>query len=41
MSCYERAEELREQISNHSWTDPRGHGWYLEDGTGTLQGFIC
>jgi len=41
MSCSERAEELREQISTHSWDDPRGQGFYLKDGTGTIQGHIC
>ena len=39
--CSKRAEELREQTSTHSWTDPRGHGYYLKDGTGTFQGYIC
>lgn len=41
VACSERAEELREQLSTHSWNDPRGQGWYLEDGTGTFQGHIC
>ena len=41
ISCWERAEELYFELAEHSWTDPRGQGWYLKDGTGTLQGHIC
>lgn len=41
ISCSERANELRAQMTEHSWTDPRGQGWYLKDGTGTIQGHIC
>ena len=41
LSCSERAQELREQLSSHTFDDPRGQGWYLEDGTGTIQGSIC
>ena len=41
LSCGERAEELYEEIATHSWDDPRGHGYYLKDGTGTIQGHIC
>lgn len=41
LHCSERAEEIRNKISEHSWNDPRGHGWYLKDGTGTFQGYIC
>ena len=41
ISCSERAEELRDEISTHSWDDPRGQGFYLKDGTGTIQGHIC
>jgi hypothetical protein len=41
MACSERAEELYEEIANHSWDDPRGQGWYLKDGSGTLQGHVC
>ena len=40
-SCDERAEEIREQMSEHSFEDTRGQGWYLKDGTGTIQGHIC
>ena len=41
MACDARANDLREQISEHSFEDPRGQGWYLKDGTGTVQGHIC
>lgn len=41
LHCSERAEEIRNEISEHSWNDPRGQGWYLKDGTGTFQGYIC
>jgi len=41
ISCSKRAEELRDEISTHSWDDPRGQGFYLKDGTGTIQGHIC
>ena len=41
IACSERAEEVRDAISEHTWTDPRGQGFYLSDGTGTIQGHIC
>ena len=41
LSCSYRAEKLYEDLAQHSWTDPRGQGFYLKDGTGTLQGHIC
>ena len=41
LSCSDRAEELYSEIAEHSWDDLRGNGWYLKDGTGTLQGHIC
>jgi len=44
LSCSERAEELRETLAKHYWEkdgNPRAQGWYLEDGTGTFQGYIC
>jgi len=41
LSCSERAEELYDEIATHSWDDPRGHGYYLNDGSGTIQGTIC
>jgi len=41
LSCSDKAEKIYEDIAEHSWTDARGQGWYLKDGTGTLQGHIC
>ena len=41
IACSEQAEKVYSDIAEHSWTDPRGQGWYLQDGTGTLQGHIC
>ena len=41
LACSEEAERLYPTIAEHSWEDPRGQGWYLLDGTGTLQGSIC
>ena len=41
LSCSEEAERLYPVLAEHSWTDPRGQGWYLRDRTGTLQGSIC
>ena len=39
--CLAYGDELRVLLSEHSWNDPRGQAWYLKDGTGTFQGFIC
>ena len=41
LSCSEEAEKVYEEIAEHSWDDPRGHGYFLNDGTGTIQGHIC
>jgi hypothetical protein len=41
MECLDFADDHREAIATHSWTDPRGQSWYLHDGTGTYQGSIC
>jgi hypothetical protein len=41
LACSNKAEQLRQKLSTHSWDDPRGQGWYLRDGTGTFQGYIC
>jgi len=41
LSCSFRAEKLYLELAEHSWDDPRGQGWYLKDGSGTLQGHIC
>ena len=43
--CFEYGEKLREELSDHTWNykglGPMSHGWYLKDGIGTWQGFIC
>ena len=39
--CTEHGDMLRVELAKHSWHDPRGQAWYLKDGTGTWQGFIC
>ena len=39
--CLVYAEKYIESITTHSWNDPRGSGHYLNDGRGTVQGFIC
>ena len=41
IACSEHADQTRSSIATHSWTDPRGHGYYLNDGTGTVIGSIC
>ena len=41
LSCSTRAEKHYLDLAEHSWEDPRGHGHYLKDGTGTIQGHIC
>ena len=39
--CWVYSETHIETIATHSWDDPRGQGYYLNDGRGTVQGFIC
>ena len=39
--CLMFADNYLEVISKHSWDDPRGQGWYLNEGRCTVQGFIC
>lgn len=39
MSCSEHAENLYPQLAEHRWG--KSQGWYLKDGSGTLQGYIC
>tara|TARA_A100000172_G_C2945341_1_gene77135 strand:+ start:212 stop:421 length:210 start_codon:yes stop_codon:yes gene_type:complete len=41
MECLDFADAHREAIATHSWDDPRGQSWYLNDGSGTFQGHIC
>ena len=36
------ANEHRNEISHYrEFDDPIRNGWYLNDGRGTIQGFIC
>ena len=39
--CFDYAQKYIETITTHSYDDPRGQGFYLNDGRGTVQGFIC
>ena len=41
IACSDQADLVRNSIATHSWDDPRGHGYYLNDGTGTVIGSIC
>ena len=41
LSCSVQADKFYQDLAEHSWEDPRGQGWYLKDGSGTLQGHIC
>ena len=41
--CFEYGEELRMELTEHKWVeeDIMKSGWYLNEGIGTFQGFIC
>ena len=41
--CFEHGEKLRLEFSEHRWVeeDMMKSGWYLKNGTGTFQGFMC
>ena len=41
--CFAHGDELREELSTHKWVeeDMMKSGWYLNNGIGTWQGFIC
>ena len=42
LECLEFADQYREEISTHFWVkDVMKSGYYLNDGRGTVQGFIC
>ena len=41
MACSRQADSHRNLIATHRWDDPRGHGYYLNDGTGVVVGSIC
>ena len=41
--CFEHGDKLREELSIHRWVeeDIMKSGWYLKNGIGTFQGFMC
>jgi hypothetical protein len=42
LECLEFADQYREEIATHFWVkDVMKSGYYLNDGRGTVQGFIC
>jgi len=51
MDCLALGDAHRELFSTHSWGEQYGaptfkfdgmkQGWYLNDGTGTIQGYYC
>ena len=43
IECMKIAEEHRTAIATYHWIlkDIMKSGWYLNDGRGTIQGFIC
>ena len=42
LECLEFANKHREEIATHFWMkDVMKSGYYLNNGKGTIQGFIC
>ena len=43
MECLEYGDQLRFELSTHRWVDEdlMKSGWYMNDGAGTWQGYIC
>jgi len=42
LECLEFSDQHREEIATHIWVkDVMKSGYYLNDGRGTIQGFIC
>ena len=43
MECLDYGDKLRFELSTHRWVDEdlMKSGWYLNDGSGTWQGYIC
>jgi|TARA_R110000782_G_C14482066_1_gene376156 hypothetical protein len=42
LECLDFANKHREEIATHFWVkDVMQSGYYLNDGRGTIQGFIC
>ena len=43
MECLDYGNELRVELSEYKWNEEEHmkSGWFLKDGSGTWQGFIC
>ena len=43
MECLDYGDKLRFELSTHRWVDEdlMKSGWYMNDGSGTWQGYIC
>ena len=43
MECLDYGDKLRLELSTHRWVDEdlMKSGWYMNDGSGTWQGYIC
>ena len=41
--CLDYGDKLREELSTHKWVeeDIMKSGWYMNEGSGTWQGYIC
>ena len=41
--CFEYGDKLRVELAEHRWVEENmmKSGWYLKDGLGTWEGFIC
>ena len=41
--CLDYGDKLRLELSTHKWVeeDIMKSGWYMNDGSGTWQGYIC
>ena len=43
MECFDYGDKFRFELSTHRWVeeDLMKSGWYMNDGSGTWQGYIC
>ena len=43
MECLDHGSKLRVELSEYIWNEEKHmkSGWFLKDGSGTWQGFIC
>ena len=43
MECLDYGDKLREELSEYKWNEEEHmkSGWFLKDGSGTWQGFMC